>query len=320
MMMVLVAALLLGGPVASRAAGGAGAGEARGEVRTAEGSSAAPGDRGYAVAAAAFGGWEWVTRPSKDAVMSFTITAEIAEIRAVGGQRVRAGEVMIRARDEEANAGLAVQRVRANNDAPVASAKASLDLAEVRFKRIKEADAQNAASPQEIDERRVAVDAARAALANAERQLEEERKRLVQLEEQAKRYVIEAPFDGIVEAVAMDVGQAVEPPAPVIRVVAVDPMWVDLPVPTSETMGLALKPGARAWGMLDVPGAPVLEGTVLYVSPVADAAAETRRVRVELKNPQMLPPGTRARVRFTAPPVAVGVAGAVAGSVVGGGQ
>jgi RND family efflux transporter MFP subunit len=281
------------------------------------------GERSYGEVATSFGGWEWVSRPSKDAVMSFTITAEIAEIRAVGGQRVRAGEVMIRARDEEAQAGLAVQRVRASNDALVASARASVDLAEVRFKRIKEADAQNAASPQEIDERRVAVDAARAALANAERQLEEERKRLVQLEEQAKRYAIEAPFDGIVEAVAMDVGQAVEPPAPVIRVVAVDPMWVDLPVPTGETLGLGmgggLKPGAKAWGLIDVPGAPVLEGTVLYVSPVADAAAETRRVRVELKNPQMLPPGTRARVRFTAPPVAVG---AVAGSVVGvgGGQ
>jgi multidrug efflux pump subunit AcrA (membrane-fusion protein) len=53
--------------------------------------------------------------------------------------------------------------------------------------------------------------------------------------------------------------------------------------------------------MLDLPDTPVLKGRVLYVSPVADAAAETRRVRVELPNPTALPPGTRARVRFSPP-------------------
>lgn len=251
----------------------------------------------------AFSDLEWVTRPSRDVVIGFTITAEVGEVLVSGGQRVKAGQLMIRAKEEEALAGLAVQRVRAANTAPVDSARANLDLAEVRFKRIKEADDQKAASPQELDERRVAVEAAKAALANAQSQASEEQKRLVQLEEQAKRYRLEAPFDGIVEQVTVDVGQTVEAPQPVIRVVNIDTLWIDLPVPTARTLtdGGGIKAGAPAWVLMDLPGAMVIKGKVLYVSPVADAAAETRRVRVEVPNPNLWPPGTKARVRFTEP-------------------
>lgn len=251
----------------------------------------------------AFSDLEWVTRPSRDVVIGFTITAEIGEVLVSGGQRVKAGQLMIRAKEAEALAGLAVQRVRAANTAPVDSARASLDLAEVRYKRIKEADDQKAASPQELDERRVAVEAAKAALANAQSQASEEQKRLVQLEEQAKRYRLEAPFDGIVEQVTVDVGQTVEAPQPVIRVVNIDTLWIDLPVPTARTLteGGGIKSGAPAWVLMDLPGAFVIKGKVLYVSPVADAAAETRRVRVEVPNPNLWPPGTKARVRFTEP-------------------
>lgn len=256
----------------------------------------------------AFSDLEWVTRPSRDVVIGFTITAEVGEVLVSGGQRVKAGQLMIRAKEEEALAGLAVQRVRAANTAPVDSARANLDLAEVRFKRIKEADDQKAASPQELDERRVAVEAAKAALANAQSQASEEQKRLVQLEEQAKRYRLEAPFDGIVEQVTVDVGQTVESPQPVIRVVNIDTLWIDLPVPTARTLtdgggaeGKGIRAGAPAWVLMDLPGAMVIKGKVLYVSPVADAAAETRRVRVEVPNPNLWPPGTKARVRFTEP-------------------
>jgi multidrug efflux pump subunit AcrA (membrane-fusion protein) len=39
----------------------------------------------------------------------------------------------------------------------------------------------------------------------------------------------------------------------------------------------------------------------VYVSPVADSVSQTRRVRVEIDNPEGWPAGTQARVRFTEP-------------------
>lgn len=251
--------------------------------------------------AGAFGDLEWVTRPSRDTLMSFTIPTEIASIPVKPGDRVGRGQVLVQGRDDEPRAALAVQRVRAGNDGEVRQARAALDLAQVRLKRIKEADQQGAGTPQEMDERRVGVEVALAALLGAEQRLAEERARVAQLEESVGRYRLTAPFDGVVEAVFMDEGQIVEPPAPVVRIVSVNPMWIELPVPTQRTLAEGLAAGKAAWVMLDVPGAPVVRASVLHVSPVADAAAETRRVRVEVPNPAGLPPGTRARVRFSEP-------------------
>jgi hypothetical protein len=45
----------------------------------------------------------------------------------------------------------------------------------------------------------------------------------------------------------------------------------------------------------------LVKGTVLYVSPVADAVSQTRRVRVEIANTENWPAGTQARVRFSEP-------------------
>lgn len=275
-------------------------------------ASAQP-ERAWADVAPGFSDLEWITRPPRDSIMSFTISVEVTEIPVKPGDRVKKGQLLVKARDAEALAGLEVQRVRAANEGEVLSARASLELAEVRYRRIRDADAEGATNPQEVDERRVQVDASRAALTAAEMRLVEERERLKQLAESVKRYRIEAPYDGIVETLAIDEGSTVEPPAPVLRIVAIDTLWVDLPVSTSLTLARGIQQGHPAWVLLDVPGLPVVQGTVLHVSPVADAAAETRRVRVEIPNQRGLPPGTRARVRFDAP-AAVAASGGLPGA------
>lgn len=258
-------------------------------------------DEAWSVRAGRFGTLEWVTRPSRDALMGFSVATDVREIAVKPGQKVKKGDLLVRGRDGEALAALVSQRIRAANMAPVDSAKAGLELAEVRYKRIMEAAAENATNPQEIDERRVSVDAAKAQLANAIASNREEESRILQLDETLQRYRLEAPFDGVVDQVVVDEGSTIEPPQPVLRVVAIDPMWIDLPVPVEETVRKNLKQGDAAWVLLDVPGAEQVASKVLHVSPVADAGAGTRIVRVEIPNSKGYPPGTRARVRFDAP-------------------
>jgi RND family efflux transporter MFP subunit len=248
-----------------------------------------------------FSDLEWITRPSRDAIMSFTIPVEIRELPVNPGDRVKKGDVLIRARDGDAVAALETQRVRAGNTGPLDSARASVDSAKTRYDRIKEADKERATNQQEVDDRRVQLDAAKAQLLNATNDLKEEAAKVKQLEESLARYRLEAPFDGTVESIIVEAGSSIEPPNPVLRIVNIDALWIDLPAPTELTLGRGLKSGDPAWVMLDVPGAAVAQGKVLYVSPVADAAASTRRVRIELPNPKQYPPGTRARVRFDRP-------------------
>lgn len=249
-----------------------------------------------------FGGVEWVTRPSQDAVMTFGGPIEIRRILARGGERVKQGQTIIQGRDEEQVAGLEVQRVRAANDTEVRTAEANLELAKSRFDAAVEAKSKEAINPSEYDERRIGFKAAQIGLEAAQQKLREEVLRTSQVEEQIKRFRLDAPFDGIVQEVLAEVGQTTDERAPVIRVIRIDPLYVDVPVPTSQSLATGLKPGSPAWVLLDIPGEPVvLEGRVLYVSPGADTASGTRRVRVEAANPREWPSGTRARVRFDAP-------------------
>lgn len=252
---------------------------------------------------ARFGGYEWITRPSQDATMSFSSPIEVSALRVKGGQVVKAGQTLVQGRDSEARVALDVQQLRGKNDTDVRNAKVNLDLAKSRFDAAKKARESEALADAEYDERRTGFDSAKIAVEAAELKLKEEQLRAVQLERQLERYRIDAPFDGIVQEVMAEVGQTLDDKAPAVRLISIDPLYVDVPVRTEETVLAGLSPGKPAWLLLDLPGeAVVLQGKVQYVSPAADAASGTRRVRIEAGNPALLPTGTRARVRFDEPP------------------
>lgn len=107
-----------------------------------------------------------------------------------------------------------------------------------------------------------------------------------------------------------DIGQVVGGNEKVVRVVDVDPLWVDVPVPTADRATWELSVGSKAWALASVAGAPrVVECKVIEVAPTADPASRTRRIRVEVPNPPSAPPNATPRllagealwVRFSEP-------------------
>lgn len=250
--------------------------------------------------AAEFGGTPAATRPSRDAQMSFSFSTEIVEVPVKGGQRVKKGDLLVRARDAEVITAIDQQRALAANTLEIEGAGKQADLAKIRFENLKNA---GAFSPQEYDERRIEADIAAVQHEQAKFNKDQQGLRLAQLEAQYERYRLVAPFDGIVDEVTVDVGQGVTEQDKVVRVVDIDRLWLDPTPPTALTLELDLKPGSPAWVLVDLPGRPrLVEGKVLEISAVADAVSLTRRVRVEIENPQGWPAGTQAVVRFTRPP------------------
>lgn len=251
--------------------------------------------------AKAFSPWQWVTRPSRDSVMGFTLPIDVQELAVQAGQRVAKGQIMVRGRESEMLAGIEVQRTRANNVADVEAARANMDLAKSRKDAGEKANNEGGMSPAEMDERRLTYAAAVAQFESAQARLKEQQQLLLQAERQAERYRLVAPFDGIVDQIVVDVGANVNEQQPVLRVVQVDPLWIDVPVSPEEPIERGLKLGSPAWVLLDAPGENAArEARVLYVAPVVDAGG-TLRVRVEVANPRGLPAGTRAAVRFAPP-------------------
>jgi multidrug efflux pump subunit AcrA (membrane-fusion protein) len=245
---------------------------------------------------------ETFTKPSRDVTMRFSFPTEIREVAVVGGQRVKAGELLIRARDAEIKAALDVQKLRAGTDLEVKAAEANLELAKFRYSNLLDASKRGSGTPTELEERRIEQRQAELTLDQAKIRLDEAQLLVQQAEGRYETYRLDAPFDGVVEEVMVDVGQGVNEQMPAIRVVNTEKLWLDAFPRTGETVELGLKEGSPAWVLLDLHGGGRLaEGKVLYVSPVADSVSLTRRVRVEITNAAGLPAGTQSLVRFTAP-------------------
>jgi RND family efflux transporter MFP subunit len=249
-----------------------------------------------------FEGVKSIARPSRDSTMGFSFPAEIAEVVVRGGQTVRKGDALIRANDAEARAQRDLQRIIAESELDVQRAQVAVDQAKVEFDAQTDLKTGGGGSKVDYDRARTLLDARRVELDIARLNREQQVIQLRFREAQLERFTLRAPFDGRVDVVQTDVGEVKKDSEPVVRVVNTDPLWIDAFVPTFDTLTLGLSPGAKAWVLMDLPGAArVHVGTVVELAPVADSASDSRRVRVELPNPGDWPGGVTAWVRFTEP-------------------
>lgn len=268
-----------------------------------------------------FEGVQTFTKPSRDSVMGFNAPTSVVEILVRGGERVSRGQLLVRGNDAEQIAIVKQTRLRAESELQVQRAQKAADLASVEFESTQDAFERGGTSQFELDRSRLAMETARIDVESAKLNQDLERVRLEQAEALLEQLRIVAPFDGIVEEVGVELGRSIDRAQPAVRVVSIDPLWIDVPAPAAETIRLGLSAGDSAWVLMDSPERRgVLEGRIIEVSPVADYASRSRRVRVEVANPEGLPPGLRAWVRFTEPPEGMASAlGLVSEGVVGGG-
>ena len=250
-----------------------------------------------------FGGEKYYARASQDSVLSFVMpAAEISEVMVKGGMPVKKGDVLVRARDEEYRLQVELQTLIAESDLEVQAREAAAAQAKVEFDaqtRIKE---QSGGSTVDYDRARTTLRVREVELEVAKLNRRQQALQLKLQQSRLDRFTLQAPFDGIVDAVSADLGEIKKETDPIVRVVDIDPLWIDVPAPTIQTIVLGLKPGAPAWVLLDLPGEPkVYLGKVIEVGAEADSSSGTRRVRVELDNPSAWPSGLSAWVRFTEP-------------------
>ncbi len=253
-----------------------------------------------------FAGTRAFTRPSRDAIMGFSLPTQVLEVVVKGGQEVKAGDLLVRGDDKEDVALLRLQKLRAETELPVKRAKATMDLADLESKRVREAFEQRGATPQELDRARLSLDGATIDYQTAILNQTQEAIQVDRLQARLDRMRLAAPFDGQVDLVHVDVGQAVSENEKVVRVVNVDALWLDVPASMRDPATLSIGVGDRAWVLVESGGRHAIrDGKVIEVSPVADPSSRTRRVRVEVPNPKgpsRLVAGEPAWVRFTPPP------------------
>ncbi len=246
-----------------------------------------------------------VTTARFDLKLGFTVGGKIDKVNVRAGDRVKAGQVLLELEDNEGKSLVELYTTRAKSDVEVRAAAEQLALAKVEEKSLKQAFDRNAANPIELERAQVKVRVQQLELELAERQKVETVQQLQQAVARHEQYQLKAPTDGVVDLVNVEVGEMVEQLKPVLKLVVKDPLWVDAAVPVGQT--LSLKVGGDAWVKSNLPGhQKPIKGKILHMAEVADAASDTRLVRVEIVNEQGLPAGGHVTVLFTEPAAGTG--------------
>jgi RND family efflux transporter MFP subunit len=235
--------------------------------------------------------------------------------------RLSSAETDAQAKEAEANAAQIAARLGmvdgANFDPnmmpEVQNAKASFELAESEFNRIKSLLDQKVVSQSEFDQRRTQMEAARQQLEAARngaaqqyQALQSARARVSLAHKALADTVVRAPFNGLVAERVVAVGDYVTKGMKVAIVVRVNPLRVQLTVP--EQFVSAVSVGAPVSFQVDAYPGRSFVGKVRYLSPTLQATQRALIVEAVVANPaNELKPGLFATALIEQPDRTPGV-------------
>ncbi len=236
------------------------------------------------------------TAPAQTVTLAALTTGRIAEITVAEGAYIPAGAVAVRL-------DTTVQERRVALAAAQAESTLELQLAEVRLakarresERLQSLATSAAITVQELEDAaadlraaELELEAARFRHAQAQRELALQQALLDEL-------ILRAPLSGYVVERRREVGDTVEEREGVLTLVQLDPLEVVLSCPLA--VAGALRVGATAV-VTPAAGGASRAATVVFVSPVVDAASQTCRVKLHVPNPRAdWKAGVRVTVTF----------------------
>jgi len=192
-----------------------------------------------------------------EAVFQSTVSSQtsgrITEVLVDVDDYVNKGDVLVRFRDNEQRAAMK-------------AADAHAEEAKAAFTRVQELLAKKLVPQAEFDKAQAALKAANAAREQAQEQLE--------------HTVVRAPYSGIVVERNVEPGESANPGKPLMTGLSLESLRAVANVPQAHIDTVRQLQRARVL----LPGVeePSVEGTKLTISPFADSATHTFKVRVDL--------------------------------------
>ncbi len=205
-------------------------------------------------------------QPKLQAVIEAKVSGRITRLPVTVGQSVKQGDVLV---------DLATQEIQAKLD----QATAAFRQAELDFTRVGNLRKQTAATQAEVDTAQARYNVAKASVAEAEAMSGYAR--------------IVAPFDGVVARKLVDEGDLAMPGKPLLELEGRTGLRLVADVP--GLLASHVLPDAKLAVRLDTLPDPIT-GTVAEISPAADPASRTVRVKVDLPDTAGLRTGQFGRL------------------------
>ena len=240
-----------------------------------------------------------ITAPNADITLSFVVAGRVSDVRVQPGATVEKDQLLVHLYDEPEKIQCQQLKMLSEDRTKIQAAQAELAQKQVDLKKLEQAKAKGAANLWEVEHLYLNVRIAELSLQSAILEQQQYRQRFDHASSQLRRMRLDAPIAGLVEEVSVEVGESIGTLGPVVRIVQNDPLWIDVPVPLAQARDLKL--GQDAW--ITFPGTTSdasPNGRISNIASVADAASETRRIRIEVPNPLKRPAGERVAVAFTA--------------------
>jgi RND family efflux transporter MFP subunit len=214
------------------------------------------------------------------------------------GDFVTRGQVVAKLESGIEAATVKLARVRANDNVSLQSASARLDFQRREYARIKKLHAKKVVPNKVLQETYREYALAKLEVQKAKLELRLAKLELKRSLEVLRQRTLLSPIDGVVVERTLSPGEYIFEQAHVMTLAQVDPLNVEVFVPTSRFGTIEV--GDRATVRPLLPKSPVRFASVKIVDHVFDAASDTFGVRLELPNPdRKLPSGIKCKVRFS---------------------
>jgi RND family efflux transporter MFP subunit len=241
-------------------------------------------------------GVEAITVPSADITLSFVQPGQIAEIPPKEGDSVKVGQVLVRQDDAVDQVRLEILEVQSESTSQLEASRATLGQKKIDLEKLEWAAERRAATEQEVAHATLDVRIAELGLEIAEFDHKQHGRQYLADKTRVDNMALKSPIDGRVEQLFAEVGESVSSAAPVVRVVQIDPLWIDVHVSLSQAM--SLESGQTAQVVFpDDPENPVLS-KIIFIAAVADAGSSTLRIRLEVSNESHRPAGQHVTILF----------------------
>ena len=249
-----------------------------------------------------------IARASEDITVSSTMPVRVDTVFVEDGDTVKPGQALVQLDDKAERVQMEQLKAQATDETHVEAANAQLDQKKVDLKGIEDARAKNAATILELQHAKLEVTIAELSLRLAKFEHSQNQLKYKQAEIQVSRLKLcvptsenDKPGDTFkVFKVFVERGESVDRLKEVIRIIKIDPLHIDVPVPEEvvETLKIKVKQTAQVY-FPNAKGEPV-KGSIIYVADEIDAASGTQTVRVEIPNPKGIPAGKKVSVQFPA--------------------
>lgn len=201
--------------------------------------------------------WEAVgtVKAAQDIVVASEVSGTIQELLAEHGKTVKQGEVLLTIRHDDISAHLQ-------------KAQAELTQKELYHQRIQQLIKTNAASKEALSKASSEYQQAKAAVNAAQALLD--------------KYVIKAPFAGLIGIWRVDVGQLVQPGNPLVTLTALSPAYIDFMLP-AKALGI-IKVNDKIQFTTSSYDGQAWSGQVVAIDPQLDSSTRGISVRAVVDN------------------------------------